>query len=86
MIHDLVLHVAMQEISPSVCGDGRFNLLYTDYSMCNRCAASPGTRDQTRPGEAASTSHQPNAAVCRKVINPILHMTFGILQACLGLS
>ena len=51
MIHDLVFHVAMQEISLSFCGHGWFDLCilisqshthtHIDFSICNRCAASP---------------------------------------------
>ena len=40
----LVLHVAMQEISPRVCGDGLF--VHVDYSMQNMGAAPPSPRIQ----------------------------------------
>jgi hypothetical protein len=62
LIHELVLHVAVQEISLSVYGDGWFNLcrLITQCTTGVQPNPAPGS-NQTPPGEAAETSRHPHS-------------------------
>ena len=62
----MALRVAMQEISLSVCGDGWFNPLHPDYSMCNRCHPAPDS-SLTRARWGGLNHHPPHTlhwAVC----------------------